>query len=126
MRFYYLADEDRDEVVRTGFASLFWATTIAALIALPFAEPISEALLDSAQPDLVRIAIGGLWIFTLYEYLVTLFRLDERAKAYFAFTMANVLAGDPADGLARRRPGGGRAGPAARPVRRRRSRSSST
>ena len=95
MRFYYLADEDRERVVKTGFASLFWTTTAGALIALPFAEPISEALLESSQPDLVRIAIGGLWIFTLYEYLVALFRLDERAKAYFAFTMANVLLAIP-------------------------------
>jgi O-antigen/teichoic acid export membrane protein len=95
MRFYYLADEDRERVVKTGFASLFWTTTVGALIALPFAEPISEALLDSSQPDLVRIAIGGLWVFTLYEYLVALFRLDERAKAYFVFTMANVLLAIP-------------------------------
>src|SRR5215217_2123596 len=95
MRFYYLSGEDRDEVVKTGFASLFWTTTVGALVALPFAEPISEALLDSSQPDLVRIAIGGLWIFTLYEYLVALFRLDERAKAYFVFTMANVLLAIP-------------------------------
>ncbi len=95
MRFYYVADEDREQVVKTGFASLFWTTTVAALIALPFAEPISRALLDSSQPDLVRIAIGGLWIFTLYEYLVALFRLDERAKAYLVFTMANVLLAIP-------------------------------
>jgi O-antigen/teichoic acid export membrane protein len=95
MRFYYFPGENREEVVRTGFASLFWTTTAGALIAWPFAEPISEALLDSSQPDLVRIAIGGLWIFTLYEYLVALFRLDERAKAYFAFTMANVLLAIP-------------------------------
>ena len=27
----------------------------------------------------MRIAIGGLWVLTLYEYLLTLFRLDERA-----------------------------------------------
>jgi O-antigen/teichoic acid export membrane protein len=95
MRFYFLADEDRERVVKTGFASLFWTTTAGALIALPFAEPISQALLDSSQPDLVRIAIGGLWIFTLYEYLVSLFRLDERARAYFVFTMANVLLAIP-------------------------------
>jgi O-antigen/teichoic acid export membrane protein len=95
MRFYFLPGEDREEVVRTGFASLFWTTTAGALIAWPFAEPISEALLNTSQPDLVRIAIGGLWIFTLYEYLVALFRLDERAKAYFTFTMANVLLAIP-------------------------------
>src|SRR5215210_2944780 len=45
LRFYYIADEDPDEVVRTGFASLFWTTTAGALIALAFAEPIAEALL---------------------------------------------------------------------------------
>ena len=43
----------------------------------------------------MRIAIGGLWVLTLYEYMVTLFRLDERAKAYFAFTIGNVLLAIP-------------------------------
>ena len=39
----------------------------------------------------MRIAIFGLWVFTMFEFLTALFRLDERAKAYFAFTVANVL-----------------------------------
>jgi len=39
----------------------------------------------------VRIAIGGLWVATLFEYLLTLYRLDERARAYFVTTIANVL-----------------------------------
>ena len=30
LRFYYLAGEDRGEVVRTGFAALFWTTTAGA------------------------------------------------------------------------------------------------
>ena len=29
-------------------------------------------------------------MLTLYEYLITLFRLDERAKAYFGFTLAHT------------------------------------
>ena len=37
------------------------------------------------------IAAGGLWVFTLYELMMALFRLDERARAYFAASMANVL-----------------------------------
>ena len=61
----------------------------AALIALPFAEPISEALLDRTRaPDLARIAIGGLWVLTMFEYLLTLFRLEERARAFFVTTIA--------------------------------------
>jgi O-antigen/teichoic acid export membrane protein len=95
LRFYYIADEDPDEVVRTGFASLLWTTTLGAAIALAFAEPISEALLDRSDAELARIAIGGLWVLTIYEYLVALLRVDERARAYFAFTMANTLVAIP-------------------------------
>ena len=92
LRFYYQAGEDPDEVVASSFAALFWVSTVAALIALPFAGPISEALLDRSAPDLARIAIGGLWVLTMVEYLLTLFRLEERARAYFVTTIVNVLA----------------------------------
>jgi O-antigen/teichoic acid export membrane protein len=98
LRFYYKDDEDPAKVVSTSFAALFWLSTAAALIALPFAGQISDALLtekDAALvsgPDLARIAIGGLWVATLHEYLLTLFRLEERARAFFTVTVANVLA----------------------------------
>jgi O-antigen/teichoic acid export membrane protein len=68
------------------------------LILLPFAGPISEALLTEeaslvASPaELGRIAIGGLWVLTMFEYLLTLFRLEERARAFFTTTILNVLA----------------------------------
>jgi O-antigen/teichoic acid export membrane protein len=91
LRFYYKAGEDPNRVVATCFAALFWAATAGALVALPFAEPISDALLDEPAPELARIAIGGLWVLTLFEYLLTIFRLEERARAYFVTTMANVL-----------------------------------
>jgi len=98
LRFYYKGGEDAGEVVATSFAALFWVTTAAALIALPFAGPIAEALLTEeaakvASPAaLGRIAIGGLWVLTMVEYLLTLFRLEERARAYFVTTIVNVLA----------------------------------
>jgi O-antigen/teichoic acid export membrane protein len=92
LRFYYKDDEDPANVVATSFAALFWLSTAAALIALPFAKPISEALLDQPAADLARIAIGGLWVATLHEYLLTLFRLEERARAFFTVTIANVVA----------------------------------
>ncbi len=92
LRFYYKDDEDPAKVVATSFAALFWFSTAAALIALPFAGPISEALLDHPAPDLARISIGGLWVLTMFEYLLTLFRLEERARAFFTTTILNVLA----------------------------------
>ena len=99
LRFYYLDDEDPARVVKATFAGLFWLSTLGALVALPFAGPLSELLLDPSElpPDvsgaeLVRIAIGGLWVLTMWEFLLTLFRLDERARAFFATTILNVVA----------------------------------
>jgi O-antigen/teichoic acid export membrane protein len=91
LRFYYLAGERQQAVVATGFASLFWAATIAAALALPFAAPISQALLGHEDAGLARLAILGLWTLTMYEYALTLLRLDERARAYFGITVVNVL-----------------------------------
>jgi O-antigen/teichoic acid export membrane protein len=91
LRFYYEDGEDPARVVSTSFAALFWVATVAALIALPFAGPISDALLSESAPDLARISIGGLWVLTMSEYLLTLFRLEERAKAFFVTTILSVL-----------------------------------
>jgi O-antigen/teichoic acid export membrane protein len=98
LRFYYRDDEDPDRVVGATFAGLFWSTTILALVALPFAGPLSEALLNPkgaaelhTAAELTRISIGGLWVATMFEYLLTLYRLDERARAYFFTTITNVL-----------------------------------
>src|SRR5215217_1307460 len=52
LRFYYIAGEDPRAVVATGFASLFWVATIAAAIAIPFAGPISTALLGHEDAGL--------------------------------------------------------------------------
>lgn len=92
LRFYYKDDEDPARVVSTSFAALFWVATAAALLALPFAGAISEALLDRSAPGLARISIGGIWVLTMFEFLLTLFRLEERARAFFVTTMLSVLA----------------------------------
>ena len=92
LRFYYRDDEDPREVVKSSFAGLFWLSTLGALVLLPFAGPISEALLVHPAPGLARIAIGGLWVLTMWEFMLTLFRLEERARAYFLTTILNVLA----------------------------------
>ncbi len=92
LRFYYKDDEEPAAVLSTSFASLFWFSTAAALLALPFAQPISEALLDEPAADLARISIAGLWVLTLHEYLLTIFRLQEQARAFFVTTMVGVVA----------------------------------
>src|SRR5215212_5198545 len=92
LRFYYREDENPAAVVASTFAGLFWFSTIGALVALPFAAPLSELLLVEPAPDLMRIAIGGLWVLTMWEFMLTLFRLEERARAFFLTTILNVLA----------------------------------
>src|SRR5215208_6277039 len=77
-----------------GAAEVMLASVIAAIIAalaLPFAAPISDALLGHEDATLARLAILGLWALTMYEYALTLLRLDERARAYFGITIVNVL-----------------------------------
>jgi O-antigen/teichoic acid export membrane protein len=91
LRFYYQDDEDPRQVLSSTFAGLFWFATIGALVALPFATQISEALLDRPAAGLVRISIGGLWVLTMFEFMLTTFRLEERARAYFVTTILNVL-----------------------------------
>ncbi len=91
LRFYYLPDVSRSAVVGTGFAALLWTATAGAAVGLALAEPISQVLLGHPDAGLVRIAIGGLWALTLWEYVLALLRLEERARAYFAITVANVL-----------------------------------
>jgi O-antigen/teichoic acid export membrane protein len=99
LRFYYQEDEDPGGVVKSSFAGLFWLATVGALVLLPFAGPLSKALLDPSElppgasgSELVRIAIGGLWVLTMWEFMLTLFRLEERARAFFVTTILNVLA----------------------------------
>src|SRR3954470_8437245 len=98
LRFYYKEDEDPAAVVAGSFAGLFWLSTLGALVLLPFAGSIAKLLipepeaLGASAPDLVRIAIGGLWVLTMWEFMLTLFRLEERARAFFLTTILNVLA----------------------------------
>ena len=81
----------RDDVVRTAVSFLFIAVTVGALLVAAAAEPLSEGLLGRAETELLLITAGGLWVFTLYELMMALFRLDERARAYFTASLANVL-----------------------------------
>jgi O-antigen/teichoic acid export membrane protein len=93
LRFYFQYEDQRkrDDVVRSSFAFLLLTSTAGALIAAAFAGPLSDFVLDRRDTELMLIAICGLWLFTNYELLMALFRLDERARAYFTASLVNVL-----------------------------------
>ena len=95
LRFYYriegagdVAGRGRQEL-RSRFC--FITITVGSLLVAALAGPLSEALLDRRDTELMLITAGGLWVFTLYELMMALFRLDERARAYFTASLTNVL-----------------------------------
>ena len=90
LRFYYKDDEDprrgrRQHLRRRSSGS----RRSAPWSRCPFADAdLRSAARPAAPPDLARISIGGLWVLTMFEFLLTLFRLEERARAYFVTTIA--------------------------------------
>lgn len=94
IRFYF---EDRDEkrrerIARTATATVAWTTTLATVLVVVFAAPISEVLLGAhpADPTLIYCAAIGLWSFTNLEMAYAQLRVDERARAYVLASGANV------------------------------------
>src|SRR5690349_2484214 len=80
LRLYYLDEEDPRRVVKATFAALFWLSPLGVLIVLRVAGPLSELLLDPSPlppgvsgAELVRIAVGGLCVLTMWEFMLTLF-----------------------------------------------------
>jgi O-antigen/teichoic acid export membrane protein len=111
---FYFDDEDRarrERIARTATATVAWTTTVAAVLAVVFAGPLSRLILGSNEPALIVCATVGLWAFTNLEMAYAQLRVDERAKTYLRASMSNValtvaltvslvvLAGRGAEGL---------------------------
>ncbi len=90
---FYFEDEDqvrRDRIARTATATVAWTTTVAALLALAFAGPLSRLLLGSTNVELLDCAVLGLWAFTNLEMAYAQLRVDERVGVYVRAAGANV------------------------------------
>ena len=93
IRFYFDdADEERrDRMTRTAIAAVVWSTTVASLVAVACAGPLSKLLLGYEDPELIDCAILGLWAFTNLEMVYAQLRVDERTRTYIYASGANVL-----------------------------------
>ena len=90
---FYFDDDDRarrDRIARTATATVAWTTTIASLLALVFAGPLSRLVLKFEDPLLFDCAVLGLWAFTNLEMAYAQLRVDERKRAYVYASGANV------------------------------------
>jgi O-antigen/teichoic acid export membrane protein len=91
---FYFDDEDtarRDRIARTATATVAWTTSLAAVIAVVFAAPLSRLLLGVRDPLLLDCAVVGLWAFTNLEMAYAQLRVDERSRTYILASGANVL-----------------------------------
>ncbi|HEV2998267.1 MAG TPA: oligosaccharide flippase family protein, partial [Solirubrobacteraceae bacterium] len=90
---FYFDDSDqarRERIARTTIATVAWTTSVAALLAVAFAEPLSHLLLGFKDPVLLDCAVLGLWAFTNIEIAYAQLRVDERARAYLCASGSNV------------------------------------
>ena len=93
VRFHYeqLDAAGRDALARRSVRSLLGVSTLVCLSVALFADPISQALLGTSNPQILRIAALGLWSFSNLELAQALLRVEERAREYAMFSIANVL-----------------------------------
>jgi O-antigen/teichoic acid export membrane protein len=92
VRFHFLDEDEarRRRVARAGTGFLLATTTVASLLAVAFAGPLSQLVLGYEDAGTMRIAVLGLWSFTNLELAYALLRVEERARPYLIASIANV------------------------------------
>ncbi|MEA2267609.1 MAG: hypothetical protein QOC64_219, partial [Solirubrobacteraceae bacterium] len=93
VRFYFDGpdQERRDRLARTTTGFVLATTTVAAVVAVLLAGPLSELLLGVRDATLMAFGVLGLWAFSNLEIAYALLRVDERRRTYLAASVSNVL-----------------------------------
>lgn len=84
-------EAERAALTRTALGGVLGATTVAALLCLAAAAPLSELVLAQEDAQLMRVAVLGLWAFTNLEMAYALLRVQEARRTYLRASLANVL-----------------------------------
>jgi O-antigen/teichoic acid export membrane protein len=90
---FWFDDEDperRRRVSQITTGSVFVVSSVASLLLLAFAGPLSELLLDERDATLFGLGVLGLWAFTNLEIAYALLRVEERRRAYLNASLINV------------------------------------
>lgn len=93
LRFYF-TDKDRarqDALVRRSVLFLIATTTVACLVLVVPAGPLSKLITSEHVPGSFRVAVLGIWSFTNLELAQAVLRVDERLKAYAICGITNVV-----------------------------------
>ena len=93
LRYYYI-DKDparRDALVRRSVLFLLATTTVACIVLVIPAGPLSRLVTSEHVPGAFRVAVLGIWSFTNLELAQAVLRVDERLRAYAVVNSINVL-----------------------------------
>jgi O-antigen/teichoic acid export membrane protein len=93
VRYYHATDEgnERDRLSATTAATVLAISTVAALVGLALAGPLSRLLFGFEDAQIMRLGILGLWAFTNLEIAYALLRVEERKRAYLVASLTNVV-----------------------------------
>lgn len=93
VRFWFDDDDPgrRRDLAHRATATVLAATTVAALVLLAFAGPLSQALLNHRDATLMACGVLGLWAFTNLEMAYALLRVEERRREYLVASASNVV-----------------------------------
>jgi len=93
VRFWYLDDDPvrRRRMAQATTSTVAAVSTVALACALPFAGPLSEALLGFRDATIASFGLLGLWAFGNLEVAKALLRVEERWRAFLAATVGNVV-----------------------------------
>ncbi|MCW3041439.1 MAG: hypothetical protein JWM31_3344 [Solirubrobacterales bacterium] len=91
---FWFDDEDRArrvELAQVIIAITATVATVAMLVGLALAEPLSQLLLAKDDAGLMRLGLLGLWAFTNLEMATALLRVQERRRAFVLASVGNIL-----------------------------------
>jgi O-antigen/teichoic acid export membrane protein len=91
---YYFIDEDqarRDALVRRSVLFLMGTTTVASIVLVIPAAPLSHLITSEHVPTAFRVSVLGIWSFTNLELAQAVLRVDERLRAYALVNSINVV-----------------------------------
>jgi O-antigen/teichoic acid export membrane protein len=93
-RFYFDSPEPerRRLVLRTSFWFTMVMATVGLVAGVALSPEIAEVLFGSTDDtELVAASFVGLWAGMNYEQLMSLFRVEERSKAFVGANVANIF-----------------------------------
>ena len=91
---WWFDDDDaqrRLRLARDATGVVLALSTVAALLAVAFAGPLSKLLLNHRDATLFAYGVLGMWAFTNLEVAYALLRAEQRRRAYLRASVANVL-----------------------------------